>query len=157
MKHLALLALLLGGSPALAQDAGSTGPTAAQLARGQAVLNGFFAALKLADEGASARAVVPFLHKSLLDASGQALSADTLRFGFKKARRGADSYAMPLQVAQTKSAGRSGVGFRTEAEQGLMVDYYLERGKKQPGLAAPVKLFFPEGGGEPKVLFMGNL
>ncbi len=145
---------------ALGSDGGAAppvAPAAFDLPRGEVMLRSFLTALSLPDEEAAAKAVVPFVHKSLLEKDGASLSAEVRRFSFKKAHGRAKEYALPLLISRTRQSGESGVGFRESAESGAVVDYFLERRRGQTGLPAPVKVFFPSGGGEPKVLYMGSL
>jgi hypothetical protein len=119
------------------------------------VLNKLMAALLIDETEQSVKEAVKLLHKSLLVKTGDDISADLRRFGFKKAHDNAKLYGLPVKIARVRATGATTIGFKETAEKGKVFDYLIE--KKAGGLPAAVKMFFPEGGGEPKVAYLGGL
>jgi type II secretory pathway pseudopilin PulG len=130
-------------SVAQAQEAN---PQAAQL------LSQFLQALQNGDDAARERAVLPFLHRSLLSDNGQALDS-SVRIQFKKASQNAKLYATPADVTRVRSKGTITIGEGGNPEKGRVEDYFLA---KKNGAPAPITIFFPENGA-PKVYYMGSL
>lgn len=142
--------------PARAEDA----PAAEGNARdksGEELLNQFMTALLIADEGASAKEVMKVTHKSKWAKDGSDLSPDLRRFSFHKAHDNAKFYASPVKITRVRETSMSGVGFKETAEAGSVVDYFVKKKEGVNGMPAPVKVFFPKGGGAPKILDMGSL
>ena len=151
--RLFILALLLVPSLAFAEDVApeeKPDPAAVE------VLNKLMTALAIDDFEQSVKESTKYLHKSLLSKAGDDISADLRRFGFKKAKENAKLYDAPDKVQRVRATGVTSIGFKETAEKGKVVDYMLEK-KAGKGLPAPVKMFFPEGGGEPRVSYIGSL
>lgn len=127
--------------------------------RGEKVLNDFLAALTAneASIDAAIKAALPYLHKSLLGPGGSDVSADLRRFSFKKAWENAKFYAQPVKITRVRKTSTTAIGFRETAEKGKVVDYFVGKKEGVSGMPAPVKIFFPEGGGEPKISYVGSL
>lgn len=148
----------------------TSSPTAAEAAPGDIevekadpkalqLLNDFFAALSVADENASAKACLKVVHKSLMNPAKDDLTADLRRFSFKKAHDNAKFYAQPIKVTRIRPKNISGIGAKSNgtAELGAVHDYFVAKKDGSPGMPAPVQIFFPQGGGEPKIAYMGSL
>lgn len=143
---------LLEPRPALAQMDEAVDPRAEKL------LNDFLGALTSSpDMDAAVKAALPHLHKSLLAPGGGDVSADLRRFSFKKAWENAKFYAQPVKITRVRRTGTSAIGFRETAEKGKVTDYFVAKKDGVNGMPAPVKIFFPEGGGEPKISYVGSL
>jgi len=125
--------------------------------RAVALLNAFMQALALPDAAESARAVLPFVHRSLKTPAGDDLSRDLRQFGHKKAHGNAQLYAAPVHVTRVRTTGTTGLGFGETAEAGRVDDYFITKRDGVNGMPAPVKIFFPAGGGPPLVCYMGSL
>lgn len=123
------------------------------------LLNDFLAALAIADETASAKACLPLVHKSLMNPAKDDLSSDLRRFSFKKAHDNAKFYAQPVKITRIRPKNISGIGAKSNgtAELGAVHDYFVAKKEGGAGLPAPVQIFFPQGGGEPKIAYMGSL
>lgn len=121
------------------------------------LLNALMRGLATADPGESARALLPFVHKSLKNAAGDGLSRDLLQFGHKKAHANARHYAVPVQVTRVRTTSTTGIGFGDTAEAGRVDDYFIAKRAGVNGMPAPVKVFFPADGGAPLVSYMGSL
>lgn len=139
-------------------------PAAAQLdepadARAEKLLNDLLTALSAspADMDAAIKAALPHLHKSLLAPGGGDVSADLRRFSFKKAWENARSYAQPVKITRIRKTSTSAIGFGATAEKGKVTDYFVAKRDGVGGMPAPVKIFFPEGGGPPKISYVGSL
>jgi hypothetical protein len=128
-------------------------------ARAEKLLNDFLTALTSSPDNmdAAIKAALPFLHKSLLAPGGGDVSSDLRRFSFKKAWENAKFYAQPVKITRIRRTGISAIGFRETAEKGKVSDYFVAKKEGVSGMPAPVKIFFPEGGGEPKISYVGSL
>lgn len=109
------------------------------------------------DEEAAAAAIVPYLHRSLLDASGTHLSTDVRSFSFKKAHVTAGLYTIPVTITRVRPSTTTAIGYGGAAEQGRLVDYFVGKRPGVNGMPAPVTVFFPASGGPPKVAYLGSL
>ncbi|MBK6461410.1 MAG: hypothetical protein IPF92_10415 [Myxococcales bacterium] len=112
---------------------------------------------KYRDEEAAAAAIVPYLHKSLLDASGARLTTDVRSFSFKKAHGSAGLYSVPVTITRVRPSAVTAIGFGPTGEQGRSIDYFVAKRPGVNGMPAPVTVFFPAGGGPPKVAYLGSL
>jgi len=109
------------------------------------------------DEEAAAAAIVPYLHKSLLDSTGARLTTDVRSFSFKKAHGAAGLYAVPVTITRVRPSAVTAIGHGPTGEQGRSVDYFVAKRAGVAGMPAPVTVFFPVGGGPPKVAYLGSL
>ena len=109
------------------------------------------------DAEAAAAAIVPYLHKSLLDATGARLTTDVRSFSFKKAHDAAGLYAVPVTITRVRPSAVTAIGHGPTGEQGRSVDYFVAKRAGVAGMPAPVTIFFPAGGGPPKVAYLGSL
>ena len=166
MKTKTFLLLALGLSAAIPAALPTSGQ--AQLSRmGQSqkderavkLLNDFLKALvdNKDDMDAAVIAALPMLQKSLKDDRGKDVTRDLRNFSFKKAWQNAGLYARPVQITRVRMTSISAVGFGKTAEKGKVADYFVAKAEGQPGLPAPVKIFFPEGNGDPKIFYVGSL
>ncbi len=135
-----------------------TPPASGSDAAAEQLLSATLAALQQnRDEEAAVLAIVPYLHRSLLDASGAQLTTDVRQFSFKKAFGAAPLYGVPVKVTRSRPSNVTAIGFGPTAERGRSVDYFVAKRDGQPGMPAPVTVFFPESGGAPKVSYLGSL
>ena len=150
---LSAAAPLLHSAPAQAQMDEQVDPRAEKL------LNDFLAALTAQPDNmdAAVKAALPYLHKSLLAPDGADVTNDLRNFSFKKAWSNAKFYAQPVKITRIRRTGVSAIGFRETAEKGKVTDYFVGKKDGVNGMPAPVKIFFPEGGGEPKISYVGSL
>ncbi len=121
------------------------------------LLNGVMNALLIADEDQSATAVLAYVHKSLKDRTGTALTADVRQFSFKKAHQNARFYALPVQVTRVRENNGTSIGFGETAEMGRTEDHFLAKKEGEVGLPAPMTVFIPTSGGPPKIAYLGSL
>lgn len=140
------LALACIAGPAAADDP-APDPAAVK------VLSDFMTALQIADEDASAKAVMPYVHKSLLNPAGTDLSRDLRQFSFHKAHTSARMYPTPVKVTRVRMTNITAIGFKQTAEAGTTVDYFIAR---NDSATVPVRIFFPRSGA-PKIAYMGSL
>jgi hypothetical protein len=115
------------------------------------------AALTLEGEAARLKAVLPLLHKSLLTADGKDLDPMVRNFSYKKAVTGAPLYKQPADIFEVHKGNDSTVGFGATAERGRTDKYFVNKKDGQPGRPAPLHVFWPNGGGEPKLVNIGSL
>jgi hypothetical protein len=123
--------------------------------KGQKLVADLLAALANPDDGARLAAVVPLLHKSLLTDDGKDLRSTVKDFSYKKASQNVGLYSADIDYVV--KGNTMTVGFKASAEKGRDDKYFV---KKKPGVAgmpAPIHVFWPDGGGEPKILDLGSL
>ena len=125
--------------------------------KAEALINGFMQALLSGDAGAAAQSVLPFVHKSLLNNSGNSLTQDLLNFSFKKAHSNAKFYAHPVVISRVAENKSTGIGFGPTAELGTEFKYWIDKKPGVNGMPAPLNVFFPADGGDPKICYMGSL
>jgi len=114
-------------------------------------------ALTIADEGKRLAAVLPLVHKSLRTADGKDLDRSVKQFSYKKACTGAQHYGYPPEIKEVHQGNVLTVGFKATAERGRKDKYFVPKKAGVAGRAAPVIIFWPEGGGAPRVLDFGSL
>jgi len=122
----------------------------------EATINSFMRALTSSDSAdQAAKAVLPFVHKSLQWPRGK-LDGDTRSFQFKKAFASAHFYAHPVLIVRAAELKTTTIGHpsRNTYEKGYDMKYWIAR---SDGNSAPIVLFFPEAGGKPRVSYMGSL
>lgn len=141
------LAATLLASEAGRAEARSTSPVVE-------LLEPFLAALLIEDFARSAKATLPFVHRSLKNAQGDDLHADLKRYSFKKAHDNAAHYKRPVEVVHVGATAITGIGAHDAFEAGIVVDYFIRRRGSD---VAPVRIFFPQGGGAPTIAYMGSL
>lgn len=117
----------------------------------------FLAALSRADEKVRLAAVLPLLHKSMLTADGKDLDPQVKQFSYQKAVKGAQFYAQPAEIFEVHKGVESTVGFQQTAETGRTDKYFVKKKPDQPGRPAPLHVFWPKGGGEPRLINIGSL
>ena len=144
------------GAPA--RDASDEGAAPAPRPEALSVLQAALDVLqKNGDPDAAARAILPHVHRSLLDSSGQTLSTDVRQFSFKKAHTDAGHYENPIRITRTRAGSSSALGYGAAAEKGQTVDYFIAKRDAEKGMPAPVTIFFPASGGPPKIAYLGSL
>jgi hypothetical protein len=119
------------------------------------LLNDLMNALSITDFDESAKAVAKLSHKSILN-DGE-LTKDVYSFSFKKAHQNAKFYKNPVSITRTRLRKTTPVGYQETAEEGKTIDYFIDKKEKKNGMPAPIQIFFPANGGEPKILYVGNL
>ena len=128
--------------------------------RAVALLNDFLAALQRnsSDIDAAARAASPYLHKSLLRPGNPSDVNDDLKnFSFKKAWQNARFYANPVNITRVRRNQVTAIGYGDTGEAGYVVDYFVGKLNPQAAMPAPVSVFFPNGGGAPRISYVGSL
>lgn len=148
-----------GGSSSPTQAASaSASPAGVSDAAAEQLLSATLVALQQnRDEDAAAHALLPYVHRSLLDASGGQLTTDVRQFSFKKAFGAAQLYVVPVKITRVRPSNVTAIGFGPTAERGRSIDYFVAKRDGQPGMPAPVTVFFPDSGGPPKVTYLGSL
>ena len=126
-------------------------------ARAMEVLNKFMEALMIEDADKSAKEVMKYAHKSLFNPNGSDLSKDLRDFSFKKAHNNAKFYQTPVIVTRIRKSSVTGIGYEQTAERGRIEDYFIAKKQGVNGMPAPVQIFFPADGSEPKIAYMGSL
>ncbi|MBI3394825.1 MAG: hypothetical protein HY042_03220 [Spirochaetia bacterium] len=78
------------------------------------------------------------------------------QFSYKRAVQNLKFYDVPPRLHQVHTLGVQTVGGSKNAEKGRRDKYFIKKKEGQNGMPAPVHIFFPEGGGEPKILDFGS-
>lgn len=122
-----------------------------------AVLNKFMNALMIEDADASAQEVMKYTHISLHNGDRTDLTQDLRSFSFKKAHDNAKFYQIPVKITRVRETKVSAIGYDETAQKGKVIDYFVAKKAGVNGMPAPVKIFFPADGSEPKISYMGSL
>ena len=125
--------------------------------KGTEVVSKLLAALTIEDENARLAAVIPVMHKSMLTADGKDLDRNVKQFSYKKAYGSAHLYTQPADIFEVHELPEQTVGFQETSERGIVYKYFVKKKEGQPGRPAPIHVFFPNGGGEPKCINIGSL
>lgn len=125
--------------------------------RGVVCLQNFVNSLLDADFNTAAKKAMQQIHKSDYAKDGTSLKQDRLNFSFKKAWQNAKFYENPIKITRVQKTNLTGIGFKETAQAGTSYKVWI--GKKQgvSGLPAPIYVFFPADGGEPKLHDYGSL
>lgn len=121
------------------------------------LINAFMQALTLEQPAERMAAVVKFVHKSLLEPDGKKLDWDTSNFSYKKACQNVRFYKIPVEITSVHKGRTLTVGYGSTAEKGRIDKYFINKKPGQPGMPAPVSVFWPESGGTPGIIDMGSL
>ena len=124
------------------------------------VINAFMQATTAnADLQAAAIAVLPFVHSSLMNRDRNNLGQDELNYQFKKAHSNAGFYRIPVVVTRIQQLNTSEIGHPSVGtyERGRERKYWVAKREGVAGLPAPIVVFFPESGGDPKISYVGSL
>jgi hypothetical protein len=125
--------------------------------RGKLVLQKFIDILLEPDFNIAAEKALQVIHKSDFNNSGEALKSDRLQFSFKKAWQNAKFYQNPIKITRVQKTNLSGIGFKDTAENGTSYKVWVGKKKGANGMPALIYVFFPAGGGEPKIHDYGSL
>lgn len=125
--------------------------------KGVELVNKLLSALSISDGDERMKAVVPLVHKSMLTGDGRELDRNTRDFSYKKACSNVKFYEQPARVTQVHKGNTYTIGFAETAEKGRSDKYFIAKKPGVAGMPAPVIIFWPENGGEPKVVNMGSL
>jgi hypothetical protein len=127
--------------------------------RGFVVIDSFMTALvtNTGNEKAAAIAALPFIHRSEYDNSGTNLKQDRLDFSFKKAWQNAKFYKLSVEVTRIQKQNLTGIGFGNTAETGTAYKIWIAKKDGVAGLPAPLNVFFPSNGSDPKLYYYGSL
>jgi len=123
------------------------------------LINTFMDKLLIEDFNQSAKAVIPYVHKSLLSPDRRSLDGDTLAFSFKKAHENARFYQYPVSITRARKNHVTALGARSRgtAEAGSEISYFLAKKRSTDGAPAPLTVFFPADGSTPSISGMGSL
>ncbi len=122
-----------------------------------ALLDRFLAALSIEDPEKRLEAVIPLVHKSLLTQDGKDLDNDTKPYSYKKACQNAGCYKQPVEIYEVHKGNTYTVGYGPTAEKGRTDKYFINKKEGVAGRPAPIHIFWPSDGGEPKIINMGSL
>ncbi|MBI2267285.1 MAG: hypothetical protein HYU64_19325 [Armatimonadetes bacterium] len=125
--------------------------------RGVALVDELVKALSVSDENARLNAVLPLVHKSLLSRDGKDLDRNVKEFSYKKAYQNVKFYKQPVEIHEVHKGNVMTIGFKETAERGRRDKYFIKKKDGINGMPAPIHIFWPENGGDPKVVDMGSL
>ncbi len=121
------------------------------------LLDRFLAALSIEDAEKRLEAVIPLVHKSLLTADGKDLDNDIKPYSYKKAYENVGCYKQPVEIYEVHKGNTYTVGYGPTAEKGRTDKYFINKKEGVAGRPAPIHIFWPSDGGEPKIINMGSL
>jgi len=125
--------------------------------KGIDLLNSLLAALSIEDEEKRLNAVIPLVHKSLLTSDGKDLDNDIKPYSYKKAYENAGCYKQPVEIYEVHKGNTTTIGYGPTAEKGRTDKYFINKKEGVAGRPAPIHIFWPADGGDPKVVNMGSL
>jgi hypothetical protein len=125
--------------------------------KGTELVSKLLAALSIEDEKARLAAVVPLMHKSLLTADGKDLDRNIKEFSYRKAVANVKFYAQPASIFEVHELAEQTIGFQETSERGIVFKYFVNKKEGEAGRPAPIHVFFPSSGGEPKLVNIGSL
>ncbi|MCB9540719.1 MAG: hypothetical protein H6704_31245 [Myxococcales bacterium] len=168
LARAAVLLMLMFGGDAVADEDPTSQPAAPadeQAAAAEekpnpaavALVEALVAALREPDEAKRAAAVLPLLHRSLLNEAGDDLDPFVRRYSFAKASAGVRFLARPVRVVQVRRGRPVTLGFGPTAERGRSDLYFVARPDGPASSPAPVAVFFPADGGAPGIADFGSL
>ena len=102
-------------------------------------------------------AVMPLVHRSLLNNRGNDLDHNVKEFSYRKASGAAKLYQNPAQIVEVHKGNVTTIGFKETAERGRTDKYFVGKKEGVAGRPAPLHVFWPEKGGAPKIVNMGSL
>lgn len=104
------------------------------------------------------QAFIKMAEPNLLNNANTALSPNTERFSFKKDSQNAKFYKYPIVITEARIAVReSNIGFSTKARKGKLNKYFIAKEEGVAGRPAPITIFVPNDGSEPKIYGIGSL
>ncbi|MBI2264924.1 MAG: hypothetical protein HYU64_07100 [Armatimonadetes bacterium] len=125
--------------------------------KGVALVDELVKALSIADADARVKALLPLVHKSLLSRDGKDLDWNVKDYSYKKAWQNVKFYKQPVEIHEVHKGNVFTIGFRETAERGRGDKYFIKKKEGINGMPAPISIFWPENGGDPKVIDMGSL
>lgn len=125
--------------------------------KGVKLCSDFLAALSRQDEKERLQAVLPLMHKSMLTADGKDLDPNVKRYSYRKACGNVKFHEQPAKVTEVHKGREQTVGFQKTAEKGRVDKYFVAKKSGVAGLPAPLHVFWPNDGGDPKLVNIGSL
>lgn len=125
--------------------------------KASALCESFLKACQIEDPQARLAAIIPLVHKSMLTRDGKDLDRNTKDFSYKKACGAAKLYALPVQISEVHKGNVTTIGFKETAETGRTDKYFVAKKDGVQGRPAPLHVFWPQNGGEPKLVNFGSL
>lgn len=123
------------------------------------ILNDYVKAMKMGkSKEEKVTAFLKIAEPNLLNDANTALSPNTERFSFKKDSENAKFYKSPVVITEARIAVReSNIGFGAKAKKGKLNKYFIAKEDGIVGRPAPITIFVPNDGGEPKIYGIGSL
>ena len=114
-------------------------------------------ALQIEDQEKRIAAVLPLVHKTMQTKGGKTLTRDVVRFSFKKASQNVQFYKVPADIYEVHEGRSKTVGWKETAEKGRTDKYFVNKKDDVEGRPAPIAVFIPADGGDPKIIGFGSL
>lgn len=121
------------------------------------LVSDFMNALTIADESERLQAILPMVHDSLKTKDKKDLFSSVKQFSYKRAVDMIKLYKNPVELGEVHKGTVSTIGFKELAEKGRRDKYFVKKKDGINGLPAPIHVFIPENGGEPKIYDFGSL
>jgi hypothetical protein len=117
------------------------------------LLTKFCEALKIADENERVKAILPYVHDYDKTKDKTDLIPNTKQFSFKKASNGISRYEFPLVITRVEKTGDTSY----QGVAGSRFKYFIKKNQNFNGMPAPIHIFVPADGSEPKVINFGSI
>src|SRR5207245_11796900 len=106
-------------------DAAGGNALKSESALGERLVNELMNALLLKDGQARVEAVIPLVHKSLLNASGTDLDPSVKAYSFRRASNAVRLYKIPVKITRVARGGDNTVGIGNTAEAGRRDRFFV--------------------------------
>ncbi|HMV44625.1 MAG TPA: hypothetical protein PK079_17290 [Leptospiraceae bacterium] len=151
MKKFILYCLVITVLPVFSIEKIEPDPKALKL------VSDFMNALTIADEAERLQAILPLVHDSLKTKDKKDLFSSVKQFSYKRAVDMIKLYKAPAEVSEVHKGAVSTIGYKELAEKGRRDKYFVKKKEGVNGMPAPIHVFIPENGGEPKIYDFGSL
>lgn len=104
--------------------------------------------------------ICTLVHKSMRRSNNgrEDLDRSVKDYQYKYACKGVGNLTNPVRVTRiVPNASTSGIGFADRAENGRIEKYFLECTRSSNKMPVPVQVFFPSGGGPPRICHFGSI
>ncbi|MBI2336586.1 MAG: hypothetical protein HYU97_07490 [Deltaproteobacteria bacterium] len=118
------------------------------------LVNDFMGALLIPVAEDAEKAILPYLHSTLINSEKTGLTRDVKEFGFKKAHGNAKLFTYPVKIERVQKFDQDGISLGSQKELGDLYKIFITKPGQMP---APLHVFIPKDGSKPMITYIGNL